>query len=181
MKKVLVPLADGFEAIEAVTIIDVLRRSGVEVVVAGLHEGSAQGSHGVSVMPDQLIDRVQGRDYDMVVLPGGQPGVDHLRQDARVIGLVRSMKKEGKVIGAICAAPLVLRDAGLAAGIQLTSHPSVESELSASDYQKTRVVTDGKIITSRGPGTAMEFALTLVEILAGPQKVRELSAAMLTP
>ena len=178
MKKILVPLADGFEEIEAVTIIDVLRRAGFEVTVAGLHEGACRGSRGISLLAEKLISSIKPEDFDMIVLPGGQPGVDHLRKDARVLEAVRSMQKQGKIIGAICAAPLVLRDAGLAAGVKLTSHPSVEAELSASDYQKTRVVAEGKLITSRGPGTAMEFALKLVEILAGKEKAEELSKAM---
>lgn len=179
MKKVLVPLAEGFEEIETVTIVDVLRRAGVEVILSGLNPGPLKGSRGVFFVPDKPLDEVIHQDFDMVVLPGGQPGADHLRRDRRVLKLLQEMKAKQRWIGAICAAPLVLRDAGIAKGISLTSHPSVEAELGASDYQQTRVVIDGKTITSRGPGTAMEFALKLVECLVGKEKVEELSKAML--
>lgn len=130
-------------------------------------------------MPDCLLDQVQDQDFDFVILPGGQPGTDHLRKDARVLKLVRSRNEKKKMIGAICAAPLILRDAGIISGRQLTSHPSVEKELSDGKYNQTRVVVDGNIVTSRGPGTAMEFALKLVELMEGAGKVRELEKAML--
>ena len=180
MKRVLVPVADGFEEIETVTIIYVLRRAGLEVVVAGIKSGELIGSRKIKLIPDAMLDQISGQEFDAVVLPGGQPGVDNLRRNASVIKILQNMNSQKKLVGAICAAPLALRDAGLISGLKLTSHPSVENDLAGSHYEKTRVVIDGNIVTSRGPGTAMEFALKLVEILVGSQKVRELEDAMLT-
>ena len=181
MKKVLIPVADGFEEIETVTLIDVLRRVGVDVTVAGLRAGELVGSRRVRLLPDVELDAVQNQDFDMVILPGGQPGVDHLRGDARVLALLKSMHARKKLIGAICAAPLALRDAGLISGLRLTSYPSLAGELSGSRYEEARVVVDGHIVTSRGPGTALEFALKVVEILVGRAKAEELAGILLAP
>lgn len=179
MKRVLVPVADGFEEIETVTIVDVLRRAGIEVILAGIRSGPLTGSRKVQLIPDAEFGKVCDGEFDALVIPGGQPGVDHLIEDGRVTGLIRKMKDRGKWIGAICAAPLLLREAGLSEGIRLTSHPSIESRLSGSVYDFSRVVCDGKIMTSRGPGTALEFALALVTELAGREKAAEISKAML--
>ncbi len=178
MKKVLVPLADGFEEIEAITVIDVLRRAGFSVTVAGLKAGAVTGSRKLAVLPDAALDAVLAADYDMVVFPGGQPGTDHLRKDERILGIARKMDEKKKWIGAICAAPLVIRDAGIATGCKLTSYPGVEEELKGYVYVRERVVVDGKIVTSRGPGAAMEFALKLVELLESPSKAEGLAAQM---
>lgn len=178
MKKILVPLADGFEEIETVTVIDVLRRAGLEVVVAGIKAGELLGSRRVKLVPDTTLEAVQGQDFDMVVVPGGQPGVDNLRRDPRVLEILKKMNVQKKWIGAICAAPLVLQDAGLAKGRKLTSHPSVAASLAGTHYSEDRVVVEDALVTSRGPGTAIEFALKLVEILAGKEKVEELKRAM---
>ena len=179
MKKILIPLADGFEEIETVTLIDVLRRAGLDVIAAGLSAKELKGAHGVRLVPDRALDAVKDQSFDMVILPGGQPGVDNLRKDGRVLEVLKRMKSEGKLIGAICAAPMVLRDAGLISGVKLTSYPSVESELSGSCYETESVVVDGKIITSRGPGTALEFSLKIVELLLEKKKSDELSQALL--
>ena len=112
MKKIIMPLADGFEEIETMTIVDVLRRAGLSITIAGLKSGELVGAHDIRVMPDQTLDEVKEESFDMIVLPGGQPGVDNLRKDPRVLDLLKKMKKSNKVIGAICAAPLALRDAG---------------------------------------------------------------------
>jgi len=179
MKKVLIPLADGFEEIETVTVIDVLRRAGIDVVVAGLKEGELQGSRRVRLLADVTLDAVKDQDFDMIVLPGGQPGVDNLRQDARVLAVLKAMHARKKMIGAICAAPLALRDAGLISGVRLTSYPSLAPELAGSRYEETRVVVDGSIVTSRGPGTAMEFALELIEALDGAEAREKVAKPML--
>lgn len=179
MKKVLVPVAEGFEEIEAVTIIDVLRRAGMEVTVAGLRRGEIKGAHDIKISPDALLDAVKDKDFDMIVLPGGMPGVDHLRKDARVISLLKKMKETNKPIGAICAAPLVLRDAGLTSGLKFTCYPGFDSQIPGGKFEKGRVVTDGNIITSKGPGTALEFALKIVEMLEGKAKADSLSEAVL--
>ena len=180
MKRVLVPLAPGFEEIEAITVIDVLRRAGAEVTVAGTQAGPIAGSRGVQVTADQLLEEVQADWFDMIVLPGGGKGVENLRQHPRLIPLLKKFFADQKPVGAICAAPSLLASEGLIRGKKTTSHPSVKEKVTAAAvYSEERVVVDGKLVTSRGPGTAMEFALKLVEMLAGPEKVRELKAAML--
>ncbi len=182
MKRVLIPLAPGFEEIEAVTVIDVLRRAGVEVATAGTQTGPIEGSRGIWVTADKLLDDVRAEEFDMVVLPGGAKGVENLRKHPRLIPILGEFFANQKPVGAICAAPSLLASAGLLRGKQMTCHPSVKEQVAAAGiYSEQRVVTDGSIITSRGPGTAMEFALKLVEILAGPEKVSELKQAMGVP
>ncbi len=179
MKRVLVPLAPGFEEIEAVTIIDILRRAEVTVVVAGTVPGPITGSRGVVVVPDTTLDAVSEPPFDMVVLPGGGPGTDNLRRDPRIAALVKAQTERGGYVAAICAAPTVLGDAGLLAGRRATSYPAYRSQLPGADYRTDRVVVDGKLITSRSPGTALEFALTLVEHLAGPEASHRIAADVL--
>ena len=172
MASVLVPLADGFEEIEAVTVVDLLRRADIEVVVAGLGPGPVAGSHGISVQTDTDLADALERDYDMVVLPGGLPGADHLEADARLRELLVEMARSERFTAAICAAPKVLAAAGLLDGRTATSFPGFLSSSSTPGLtvSEAPVVVDGKIITSRGPGTAMDFALTLIETLCGPEK-----------
>ncbi|MGV6826884.1 MAG: DJ-1 family glyoxalase III [bacterium] len=174
MSRVLVPIAEGCEELEAVTIIDLLRRAGIEVIVAGLRDGPVKASRGVVLVPDTTLDEVQDQEFDMIVLPGGLPGADHLDNDPRVHALLQKMAEAGKYTAAICAAPKVLANAGLLEGREATSYPGV---IDAMGLQATRVlespvVRDGSVITSRGPGTAMEFALTLIAELEG-QSARE--------
>ncbi len=165
MKKVLVALAPGFEEIETVTVVDILRRAGARVVLAATEEGPIEGSRGVSVLPDTLIDQVDDTDFDLVVLPGGQPGTANLQKNEKVKAIIQNMHRSGKQVAAICAAPIVLHSAGILKNTVATSHPSVKDQLSGVDYSEERVVVDGTIVTSRSPGTALEFALKLVEIL----------------
>jgi protein deglycase len=178
MPRVLVPLAEGFEEIEAVTIIDVLRRAGIEVTVAGLAPGPATGAHGIRIDTDLPLAQARAADYDLIALPGGLPGADHLDHDPRIRRLLTDMAAAGKTIGAICAAPKVLAGAGLLQGRRATSYPGF-LDPSQVRYQEDPVVVDGTLITSRGPGTALAFALTLVETLAGAGKRAELEQRML--
>ena len=182
MAKVLVPLATGCEELEAVTVIDLLRRAGIEVVSAGLGaRGEAvRASRGTVLIPDSSLDEALAQEYDMVVLPGGLPGADHLNRDARIHRLLRDMREHGKYTAAICAAPRVLADAGLLQGHRATSFPGslTAAQLDGVHYEETSVVQDGKIITSRGPGTAMDFALTLIELLVGRQKREEVERGL---
>lgn len=173
MKKIIVPIADGFEEIETMTVVDVLRRAGAEVTLAGVRAEALKGSRGVQVLPDTEISG-QETGLDMIVIPGGQPGVDHLRGDARVLGLLKKMKQDGKWIGSICAGILVLRDAELTEGLRFTCYPGFETQVDNGEFNPARVVQHGYFITSRGPGTAMEFALKLVEALYGEDKAEEL-------
>jgi 4-methyl-5(b-hydroxyethyl)-thiazole monophosphate biosynthesis len=177
MSSVLVPLADGFEEIEAFAPIDVLRRAGVEVTTAALGEGiHVTGRSGITAHADTTLASVLGQDVDLLFLPGG-PGVKHLRADPRVRELVLKQHAAGRWIAAICAAPTVLHDCGLLAGRRYTAHFSVASELSAI-LADERVVTDGKITTSRGAGTAIDFGLHLVGLLEGPGKSVEIGKAI---
>ena len=166
MTKVLVPLAEGCEELEAVTVIDLLRRANITVVTAGLEAGPVRASRGVVLVADKTLDEALQDDYDMVVLPGGGPGADRLDADDRIRQLLISMANSEKFTAAICAAPKVLKSAGLLEGKQATCYPGVmqAGDLPGLDTDQ-RVVQDGKIVTSRGPGTAMDFALQLVEIL----------------
>jgi 4-methyl-5(b-hydroxyethyl)-thiazole monophosphate biosynthesis len=181
MASVLVPLADGCEELEAVTIIDLLRRAGVEVVAAGLKPGTVRASRGVHLVPDMTLDEALRHDYDMVVLPGGMPGAAHLKEDPRIIELLKRMAATGKYTAAICAAPMVLAEAGVLNGRQATSYPGFLDALPGVTVSAEAVVQDGKVLTSRGPGTAMDFALALVEVLAGPDKRRQVETALVRP
>ncbi len=183
MATVLVPLAEGFEELEAVTVIDLLRRAGIEVIVAGLQEGPVRGSRGTVILPDTPLEAVMGRDFDMVVLPGGLPGADHLDADPRIRELLRRTAEGGRYVAAICAAPKVLASAGLLHNRSATSFPGAldEADVPGLKYETRAVVQDGRVITSRGPGTAMDFALALIEALAGPEKRREVEAPLQRP
>lgn len=183
MASVLVPLAPGCEELEAITIIDLLRRAGVEVVAAGLSEGPVTASRGTVLLPDTTLDIALQRDYDMVVLPGGQPGANNLEADPRIGKLLRDMSGIGKYTAAICAAPKVLAAAGLLQDRRATGFPGVldAMDVPGMDLCTDAVVTDGKIVTSRGPGTAMDFSLHLIELLMGSAKRDEVEAALQRP
>ena len=183
MATVLVPLAQGCEELEAVTIIDLLRRAGIEVVSAGLDGQPVKASRGVVLIPDMSLDEALQKDYDMIVLPGGLPGADHLQRDPRIQSLLRKMQAEGKYTAAICAAPRALASAGLRDGRKATSYPGSleDSAVRDMEYLEQPVVVDGKLVTSRGPGTAMDFALTLIEQLLGADKRAEVEAPLMRP
>lgn len=179
MTKVIIALAPGFEEIETITVVDILRRAGAKAVLAGTEEGLIKGSRGVAVLPDIFIDKVDEDDFDMIVLPGGQPGTGNLLKSEKVMAIVKKMHKENKLIAAICAAPIVLKSAGILNGVHATSHPSVKDQLAESDYSEERVVVDGNIITSRSPGTALEFAMKLVEILFDMEMVNKINSGVM--
>ena len=170
--RILVPLAEGFEEIEAINVIDILRRADVEVVTAGLKDGLVEGAHKVRVMPDTSLDKIDFKDFDGLVLPGGAPGFINLGNDERILNMAREMDRAGKIVAAICAAPSVLIKAGVLQGRKATVHPSGKKEVEAcAKFSEDRVVVDKNLITSRTPGTALEFALKLVEVLAGKEKM----------
>ena len=183
MATVLVPLADGCEELEAVTIVDILRRAGIDVVTAGLDDQLVRASHGVRIMPDTNLDEALTRDYDMVVLPGGLPGADNLNEDPRVKELLKKMANSERFTAAICAAPKVLANAGLLRGKKATAYPGSLDSVNhqAQLVSGEAVVRDGKVITSRGPGTAMDFALALIEALTGKAKRDEVERALVRP
>jgi 4-methyl-5(b-hydroxyethyl)-thiazole monophosphate biosynthesis len=174
--RALVPLAEGFEELEAVTIIDVLRRAGVEVTTAALATSPVTGSHAISLAADTTLDAVVGDDFDAVVLPGG-PAARRLRDDTRLRALLQRSARAGRLVAAVCAAPIALEAAGVLAGKRATVYPG--NELPSARQVEERVVVDGNIVTSRGPGTALEFALVLVEKLVGAATAGELAGAMI--
>jgi len=178
MHKVLVPLAQGCEEIEAVTVIDILRRAGITVVSAGLDDQPVRASRGVTLMPDTTLDAALQHSFDMIVLPGGQPGTNNLKADPRIIALLKKMAQQGKYVTAICAAPSVLASAGLLDGKQATSFPGSLDPYPQVIQQDSAVTEDEMLITSRGPGTAMDFALTLVERLTGKTRRQEVEAGL---
>tara|TARA_B100000315_G_scaffold23329_1_gene20200 strand:- start:410 stop:961 length:552 start_codon:yes stop_codon:yes gene_type:complete len=180
MKRVLVPIAPGFEEIETITVIDILRRANIEVVSAGTEPGEITGSRDVKIVPDALLKNVvNDENFDMIVLPGGLEGTTNLKKDKYVREIIQRMYQQGKYTSAICAAPTVLSAIGITIGKNVTSHPSVKEALQCQSYSEERVVVDGQIITSRSPGTAMEFAMKLVEILVGKDKVEEINKGVL--
>ena len=177
MPTVLTLLAPGFEEIEAIAPIDLLRRAGAEVIVAALEEGiHVTGRCGITVHADTSLTAVAGKAFDLVFLPGG-PGTKNLRADPRVRELVVNQNAKQGWLAAICAAPTVLNDAGVLQGRRYTAHFSVASEL-PNLLGDERVVVDGHILTSRGAGTAVEFGLMLVEKLFSPEKSREVAASI---
>jgi 4-methyl-5(b-hydroxyethyl)-thiazole monophosphate biosynthesis len=183
MASVLLPLAKGFEELEAVALIDVMRRGGIEVRVAfiedELHHGRVVvGANGIGVQADTSLKNIISDDFDMMVLPGGWGGTYALAENARVIELVKEFKKS-KIIGAMCAAPFVLKKAGVL-GDEYTCYPGAKDEIDHAGYRAdTKVVTDGNVMTSQGPGTAACFGLAIVERLVGTDSMQAVKAGML--
>lgn len=180
---VLVPLAQGCEELEAVTVTDLLTRAGINVVTAGLDKEVVIASRGMRLVPEYTLEEVLEKDFDMIVLPGGLPGADHLNKDDRLHALIKKMADNNKYISAICAAPRVLATAGLLDGKRVTSFPGALDNFPVNNlsYEESTVVIDANIITSRGPGTAMDFALTLIELLLGNAKRIEVETALQRP
>jgi len=178
----LVLVAQGSEEIEAVISIDVLRRGGIDVTVAGVDSiDPIRCSRGVVVTPDVALDSVDG-DFDILVLPGGAEGAQRLALSEKVGEILRKQEKSGRFVGAICAAPIALRAHGVFENRQLTSHPSVKETLEDwGEYSENPVVADGNLITSRGPGTAFPFALRIVGTLTDAQRMLEVRAPMMFP
>jgi 4-methyl-5(b-hydroxyethyl)-thiazole monophosphate biosynthesis len=177
-KRVLCLLIQGFEEIETVTPVDLLRRAGAEVVLASVTgQPAVTGRSGVTVTADAALADVMNDPFDLLLIPGG-PGVMPLRTDGRAAGLAVRFAEAGRLIGAICAAPTILSDAGLLEGRRFTAHFSVHEELQEA-LGEERVVRDGNLITSRGAGTALEFGLALVQGLFGEAKAAEVSNAVM--
>lgn len=176
MATALVLLADGFEEIEAVTIIDVLRRGEITVTTASLGARRVTGSHQIALEADMLLEGVAVEDFDALVLPGG-PASKTLREDARAQATIRRAAAAGKLLAAVCAAPTALEAAGVLAGKRATVYPG--NQLPSARQVEEPVVEDGDVITSRGPGTAMAFALKLVERLSGAEVARTTAEKLL--
>lgn len=181
MAKVLVPLADGFEEIEAVTVVDVLRRGGVEVVAASISQNlEVKGAHGMIIHADRLFAEVENGDYDMIILPGGGEGTQNLKNCEALIERLRRQKDAGLMNAAICAAPLVLAEAGVAEpGIHMTCYPTVSVEMDRPVAQ-VPVIADRDIVTGQAPGAAMLFALVILKILAGERVANKVARGLVT-
>jgi len=179
MSRCCVLLAEGFEEIEAVTVVDVLRRAQVEVKTLALGGRQVTGAHGLSLQADATLEEGARQAWDLVVLPGGLPGATNLRDDPRVLALLKRQHERQHKLAAICAAPIALAAAGVLGGRQATSYPGFGDQLPGARYQEQRVVVDGHITTSRGPGTSLEFALELVRQLCGEQQAEALRRGML--
>ena len=179
MPEVLIPLATGCEEVEAATLIDLLRRADIKVTTASLATKEISGAHGLNLVADTTLDEVKERSFDMVVLPGGQPGADNLNADSRIHEILKRHRTT-QWIGAICAAPKVLVDAGIVEQLRITAYPEVlDAQNSSFELSTEAVECDDKVITSRSPGTATEFALTIIEKLAGPEKRKAVEADLI--
>ncbi|HEC81918.1 MAG TPA: DJ-1/PfpI family protein [Thermoplasmatales archaeon] len=181
MTKVVVLLAEGFEEVEALTVVDVLRRCDVEVDVVGVNSEVVVGAHGIRVVSDKQVNDIVVEDYDAFILPGGSPGYVNLRGDSRVLSLVKKAFEKNRVVAAICAAPAVLADAGVLEGKKATIYPGMEDEIEkvGAQVEEGLVVQDGNVVTSRGPATALLFALKLASIFVGEEKAKDVGRRML--
>ena len=176
MAKVYVFFADGFEEVEGLTTVDLLRRAGVEVVMTSvMGKAEVTGANGITVLTDKLFDEIDASDADMLILPGGQPGTSNLSQYKPLTDLLCAWNEKGKKMAAICAAPTVFGGLGILDGKRATCYPGCEEGLGNAQAVTDRVVTDGNITTSRGVGTAISFALELVSILVDQGTADELS------
>jgi len=177
---VYVHLAEGFEEVEAMTIVDLLRRAGIETETVSITGHlPVTGAHGVKVVADILFEDAVYADCELIVLPGGMPGASNLDAHEGLREKIYSFCNQGKLLAAICAAPLVLGHAGVLEGKKATCYPSFEKELTGAEPQEDAVVSDGGVITSRGPATAMAFALALIEELKGKDAADEIAAGLL--
>ena len=175
MKKVCVFLADGFEEIEGLTVVDILRRAGVETeTVSVMGRKQINGSHGIIVEADKVFEEADVADADMLVLPGGMPGTLNLKVHEGLRKQILSFNSQGKYLAAICAAPTVLSELGLLKEKKACAYPSFEEELDCGEVLKVPTVTDGNITTGRGMGAAIPFALRLTAILCGDEKAEEI-------
>jgi 4-methyl-5(b-hydroxyethyl)-thiazole monophosphate biosynthesis len=180
MATVLVPLATGFEEIEAVGIIDVLRRGGIKVIVSAVSKKiDVQGANGIIIKADNFITDVNSDELDMIVLPGGWGGTDILAEDETVQTIIKNLANEEKLVGAICAAPFALHTAGVLSQ-KFTCYPSVEEKIRKNGYScSSKVVKDGNIMTSQGPATAICFGLEIVKVLKGNEMYEQLKDGLL--
>lgn len=178
MKKVIVPMANGFEEIEAITAIDILRRAGAEVTIAGINKRNLTGAHGVELTADSVMAEEKDKEFDLLYLAGGYDNAVSLSKDPATQDLIKKMAKDGKFVTAICASPLALHSAGVLEGKKYTCYPSVEKSI-GGNFVGGDVVEDSNIFTSKGPATAGKFALFLVEKLYGKAKLEEIKSAML--
>ena len=179
-QKVLVPIAEGIEELEAVTIIDIFRRAGAEVTVASVNRLQVTASRGVKLVADVLIGDCREQRYDLIALPGGMPGAEHLRDCKELEQMLRDQQQHGRLLAAICASPaVVFAHHGLIDKCKATCYPSLIEQLPNPDKTGSTVVVDGTCVTSQGPGTAAAFALKLIELLFSSEKAHQIARQML--
>ena len=171
-------LAQGHEEVEALTQVDLLRRAEITVTVAGLGGTVIKGAHNIAITADIILQEFSG-DFDAVILPGGMPGTNYLCESEVVISTLREANAKGLICAAICAAPMAFDKAGLLAGRKFTCYPSVAEKISSGEYLEKAVVKDGNLITSRGVGTAIPFALRLIETLLHKEEAQKIASAVL--
>ena len=180
MDKILIPLAEGLEEIEAITCIDVLRRAGIKVITATLTaELQVKGSHKIVIGADVCLPEITADQLAGIVLPGGMPGANNLKNNQQLIKLIQQVNQKQGLLAAICAAPIVLEEAGILKNRMATSYPGFEREMASCIYRQERVVVDDNLITGRGPGVAIEFALEIVQYLLDEEQVTDLKKQML--
>ena len=180
MSKIAIIMADGCEEIEGLTVVDVLRRAGIKIDMLSISDSlTVKGSHGIEFKADYLMSDKNSSDYDGIVLPGGMPGTTNLETNTLVQNALNKQFNEGKLVAAICAAPSILGKNGIANGKKVTSYPGFEEAFSRATYVTDSVVTDGNVITSRGMGTAIDFALAIVEYLISADAASELSKSIM--
>lgn len=173
-KSVLIILADGFEEIEALTPIDLLRRAGIDVTVAGLNSTEITGAHSITVKTDVELSKVQDQPFDAVVLPGGMPGTNNLNASDIVHKIVRNSYRENKLVSAICAAPLVLSDSGILKDKSFTCYPGFENKITNGNFNDSNIIKDNNIITGKGVGKAIDFSLSIISELINEEKAKEI-------
>ncbi|WP_419766296.1 MAG: DJ-1 family glyoxalase III [Arcobacter sp.] len=179
MAKLLIPISNGFEEIETVSIIDICRRANIEVTIASIENIEVKGAHQISIKADTLLCDIEGKDFDMIALPGGLPNAFNLAEDELLQKTLKKFKENNKNIAAICAAPYALFEAGVL-NKNYTCYPGFEGKINGHNYiQNQDVVIDNKVLTSRGPATAMTFALEIVKILKGQEKYEIVKEAIL--
>ncbi|MCE5256512.1 MAG: DJ-1/PfpI family protein [Spirochaetaceae bacterium] len=181
MKKACVLIADGSEEIEALTPVDYLRRAGIEVTLVGLRGFQVKGARGIVITANAVLESVCDILFDALIIPGGMPGASNIAASAKAVEMIKRHYREGKIVAAICAGPaVVLQGAcGLLDGKRFTAFPGTESQVPRGIFVPDRVVRDGTIITSRGPGTAGEFAVSIIECLSGRQAAQSVAEAVL--
>lgn len=180
MVNVLLFIAEGFEEIEALTVVDILRRADIRCDMCSINGSYVKGAHDIEVKCDIVIDEIDKNEYGAVVLPGGMPGAKNLKENKKVVEIVKDFYKNNKIVAAICAAPIVLKEADIHSGHKITSYPGFREELmDHCTYMEDVVVEDENIVTSRGPATAIYFGLKLVERINGKNKANNLKEEML--
>jgi len=179
MTRALVPMADGTEEMEAVIVIDTLRRAKWEVVAAGMKKGVITASRGVKIVPDAVFGDVDPSTFDIIIVPGGAKGVETLLKEERLGEAIRRLHRAGKFVAAVCAGPLVLQKAGVLSGRKVTCHPDNAAKITQAEWMNEPVVIDDHIITSQGAGTCFKFALAIISKVDGPEKSQEVARGMI--